>query len=97
MGFAVFGSVEGFTPIFGTPGSYRFEHPAELVYYAVIGVAAGLLGRLYATSFYGVTHLTHRLPGSRMLKPAVGGLLVGLMAIAVPEILGTGTDGSRSR
>ena len=90
VGFAVFGSVEGFTPIFGTPGSYRFEHPAELVYYAVIGVAAGLLGRLYATSFYSVTHLTHRLPGSRMLKPAVGGLLVGLMAIAVPEILGTG-------
>lgn len=25
-----------------------------------------------------------------MLKPAVGGVLVGLMAIAIPEILGTG-------
>jgi H+/Cl- antiporter ClcA/CBS domain-containing protein len=90
VGFAVFGTVEGFSPIFGTPGGYHFSHPAELVYYVVIGVIAGLVGRLYATSFYGVVHLTRRFPGSRMLKPAVGGLLVGLMALALPEVLGTG-------
>jgi CIC family chloride channel protein len=41
-------------------------------------------------SRYGVAHLTHKVPASRMLKPAVGGLLVGLMALAVPQILGTG-------
>ncbi len=90
VGFAIFGAVDGFTPIFATPGGYHFDHPAELFYYAVIGVAAGLLGRLYATSFYATAHLTHRLPGSRMLKPAIGGALVGLMAIAMPQILGTG-------
>lgn len=90
VGFAVFGAVEGFTPIFGTPGGYHFDHPAELGYYALIGVIAGLLGRLYATSFYGVARLTRRLPRSKMLKPAVAGLLVGLMALAVPQVLGTG-------
>ena len=90
VGFAVFGAVDGFTPIFAIPGGYHFDHPAELFYYAVIGVAAGLLGRLYATSFYAVAHLTHRLPGSRMLKPAMAGALVGLLAIAMPQILGTG-------
>lgn len=90
VGFAVFGAVEGFTPIFATPGGYHFNHPAELGYYAVIGVAAGLLGRLYSTSFYGITRLTRRLPGSRMWKPAIGGVLVGLIAIAIPEVLGTG-------
>jgi CIC family chloride channel protein len=90
VGFAVFGVVEGFSPIFGRPGGYHFNHPIELIYYAVIGVAAGLIGRLYATSFYGVARLTHRLPGSRMLKPGVAGVLVGLMALAVPQVLGTG-------
>jgi H+/Cl- antiporter ClcA len=90
VGFAVFGAVEGFTPIFGRPGGYHFQHPTELVYYALIGVLAGVLGRVYARSFYGVAHLTRRVPGSRMLKPAVGGLLVGMMALAVPQILGTG-------
>ncbi|MEO8424240.1 MAG: chloride channel protein [Actinomycetota bacterium] len=89
VGFAVFGAVEGFSPIFGVLG-YRFEHPVELVYFAAIGIAAGLIGRLYATSFYGLARVMKRLPGNRMLKPAVAGLVVGLMALVVPEVLGTG-------
>ena len=90
VGFTVFGAVEGFGPIFGRPGGYHFQHPAELAYYAFIGVLAGLLGRLYAKTFYDVARRTRRLPGSPMLKPAVGGVLVGLMALAMPQILGTG-------
>jgi H+/Cl- antiporter ClcA len=90
VGFAVYGAAEGFDPIFGNPGGYRFSHPAELAYYAVIGVAAGLLGRLYARTFYGTVHRSRRMPGSPMIKPAIGGLLVGLMALAVPQVLGTG-------
>ncbi len=90
VGYAIFGAVEGFTPIFAAPGGYRFQHPGELVYYAVIGVAAGLIGRLYASSFYGIVRLTHRFPRTRMVNPAVGGLLVGLLALALPEVLGTG-------
>ncbi len=90
VGFAVFGAVNGFTPIFGSSEAYHFAHPTELLYYAFIGVAAGLVGRLYAADFYAVVRLTHRLPGSRMWKPAVGGLLVGVMALAIPQVLGTG-------
>ena len=90
VGFAVFGAVEGFTPIFGRSGGYRFDHPVELIYYAVIGIAAGILGRMYGRSFYGVARIARGLPGSRMLKPALAGLLVGLVALAVPQVLGTG-------
>jgi CIC family chloride channel protein len=90
VGFAVFGAVEGFSPIFGTSAGYHFAHPIELAYYAVIGLLAGALGRLYATSFYGLARLTHRLPGSRMVKPAIAGVLVGLLALALPQVLGTG-------
>ncbi len=90
VGFAVFGAVEGFSPIFGALRSYSFERPVQLLFFAGIGIAAGVVGRLYAASFYGVTRIVRRLPGSRMLKPAVAGLLVGLMALAVPEVLGTG-------
>jgi chloride channel protein, CIC family len=90
VGFAVFGAVEGFIPIFGRPGGYRFDHPVELIYYAAIGIAAGVLGRMYGRSFYGIAGIARRLPGNRMLKPAVAGLLVGLIALAVPQVLGTG-------
>ena len=89
VGFAVFGAVEGFSPIFGVLG-YQFKRPLELVYFAVIGIAAGLIGRLYATSFYGLARFMKRLPGKRMLKPALAGVVVGLLALAVPEVLGTG-------
>jgi CIC family chloride channel protein len=90
VGFSIFGAFEGFTPIFGFLRGYRFTHPLELVYYAGIGIAAGLMGVLYAKSFYGVIHLNHRLPGHRMFKPAVAGVLVGLLGLALPGSLATG-------
>ena len=90
VGFSIFGGVEGFTPIFGFLRGYRFNHPLELLYYAGIGIAAGLMGILYARTFHGAIHLTDRTRGNRMLKPAMGGVLVGLLGLAVPGVLGTG-------
>jgi CIC family chloride channel protein len=90
VGFSIFGAFEGFTPIFGFLRGYRFTHPLELVYYAGIGLAAGLVGILYAGTFYGLFRLTHHLPGNRMLKPAVAGVLVGLLGLLLPGSLATG-------
>jgi CIC family chloride channel protein len=91
VAYTIFGLSETFSPLFGyVATSFHFHKPIELVWFAVIGVVAGLIGLAYAKGFYGVVDLTHRLPGSRMLKPAVGGLLVGCIALAVPEVLGTG-------
>ena len=90
IGFAIFGAVEGFTPIFGFLRGYHFDHPVQLGYFALIGVLSGLIGLLYAKGFYGIAHLATRAPGSRMVKPAVAGVLVGLMGLAIPAVLGTG-------
>ena len=90
VGFVIFASVKGFSPIFGVLRNYHFRHPGELVYFAILGLAAGLVGRLYARSFYGITDVFAAFPMPRMIKPAVGGLLVGLMALAIPQVLGTG-------
>lgn len=90
VGFSIFGSVEGFTPIFGVLEAHHFDHPLQLFYYALLGLVAGLMGRLYARSFYGTVRLTHRLPGHVMIKPAVAGILVGLIGLAFPAALGTG-------
>ncbi|MGH9135444.1 MAG: chloride channel protein [Acidimicrobiales bacterium] len=90
VGFSVFGAVEGFTPIFGTLRTPQFNHPVQLVYYAALGIVAGLVGRAYARGFYGTIKLNKRLPGAAWLKPAVAGVLVGLIGLAVPQVLGTG-------
>jgi H+/Cl- antiporter ClcA len=90
VGFSIFGAVEGFQPIFGTLHTALFDHPVELVYYAILGIAAGLVARLYARGFYGTVALRHRVPGPEMLKPAVAGLAVGLIGLAFPAALATG-------
>ena len=49
-----------------------------------------MIGLLYAKSFYGIADLFGRMHSPRWIKPAVGGVIVGLMALAIPEVLGTG-------
>src|SRR5664280_499254 len=86
----VFGAVEGFSPLFGYVGGYRFSDSSQLAWFALIGILGGLFGLLYAKSFYGMVSLFRRSPLPRWAAPAIGGLLVGLMALVIPEVLGTG-------
>jgi CIC family chloride channel protein len=90
VGFVVYGSVEGYAPIFGYHSGFTFSHPVQLVYYILIGLVAGPVGILYAKTFYAVHGFVHRLPIHKAIPPAVGGLLVGLLALVIPEVLGTG-------
>ena len=89
VAFSVFGVLIGFTPIFGVIRA-TFSDPLQLVYYALIGLIAGVVGRLYITSFYGVTRVFERWHIPREVKPAIAGFAVGLIGIVVPGALGTG-------
>jgi CIC family chloride channel protein len=90
VGYLIFGSAEGFNPLFGSHGAYVFNDPAQLGWFALIGVLGGLIGLLYARGFYGIAALFARSLLPRWLNPALGGLLVGASGIVVPEVLGTG-------
>jgi chloride channel protein, CIC family len=61
-----------------------------LIWFVVLGVIAAAVGYLYAKTFYGTVGLTARLPGGKIVKPALGGLAVDLMALAVPQVLSSG-------
>ncbi|MEU0496940.1 chloride channel protein [Mycobacterium sp. NPDC006124] len=88
--YAVYGSLLGYDPLFGyVARDYEFV-PTQLGWFLLIGVVSAGVGYLYAKVFYGTVALTRRLPGGRVLKPAVGGLLVGLLALLIPQILSSG-------
>ena len=55
-----------------------------------IGVAAGVAGLLYAKVFYGAVDGFRRLALPMWLKPAIAGVLVGLLGLLIPGVLGTG-------
>jgi CIC family chloride channel protein len=61
-----------------------------LLFYVVLGILCGLMGLLYARGFYGITHLFHRLSLPNWIKPGIGGLLVGLIGLVIPQALGMG-------
>ena len=88
--YAVYGSLLGFEPLFGfVARDYQFV-PTQLGWFLLIGVVSAGVGYLYAKVFYGTVAMTGRLPGGRVIKPAVGGLLVGLLALLIPQILASG-------
>jgi len=91
ISYTTFGLIKGFTPMFGfaAPG-YEFHDPMQLLWFAIIGVLCGGVGLVYAKGFYGIAGVAKRLPGNSIVKPAAGGLLVGLLALAIPQVLGTG-------
>ncbi len=90
IGYSVYGAWFGWNPIFATSASLAFTSPIQLLYYFLIGLLCGLIGLLYARGFYGLTHRFHQLPLPRWLKPAIGGLFVGLIGLVLPEALGMG-------
>jgi CIC family chloride channel protein len=89
--YAVFGAFLGFDPMFGyVDAEYRFESPWPLLWFVVLGVVAAAVGYLFARIFYATEGLTARIPGASVLAPTLGGLLVGLMGLAIPQVLSSG-------
>jgi CIC family chloride channel protein len=72
------------------PGTVGLSLPRELLPYALFGVVCALSGFLYVRTFYGSRdRFFMPLRIHKMLKPAVGGLMLGTIAYAFPQI----TDG----
>jgi len=87
--YSLFGAVTGWEPLLATP-HFRFDHPAELGLYLVLGLVCAAFGVFYVKVFYTTRDYFKALKVPAWLKPALGGLLLGLLAMAVPQVLGSG-------
>ncbi len=99
---SIIASITGFL-IFGFPFDYQhlftiptttvlgFANPVALAIYLAAGILAGLGGVLYVKTFYGVQSLFMRMGRvPKYFRPAIGALIVGIVAIWFPQILGLG-------
>ena len=64
----------------------------ELPSFAVLGVVAGVVGILLIKGIGLSAACARRLPGPEYLRPAVAGLIVGLIALIFPHVLGVGYE-----
>ncbi|MEE9608439.1 MAG: chloride channel protein [Myxococcota bacterium] len=76
-------------PAFQVPG-YELVSPFELVPYMGVGFVAGLVALVFMRALYASEDLFERIPMPEYLKAAVGGLLVGAIGVALPNVFGVG-------
>ncbi len=82
----------GDQPLFHVP-AYQLLHPAEFGIYAILGVVGGLGSVCFVKLLLAIRARFLRFPKwTAWFQPAAGGLLVGLIAWFVPEVLGVGYE-----
>jgi chloride channel protein, CIC family len=85
-------SILGNEPLFHVP-TYRLVHPAELLAYAGLGVAGGIVSLGFCKGLLATRALFRRLPErTRILQPAIGGLIIGGVLLYSPAIMGVGYE-----
>ena len=90
VAYAVAGAFGGYTPLFLLPAHTGISSPFDLVWFAILGLAAGVLGAILPTVFYRIRDWFRDFKIPNHFKPAIGGLAVGLIGIALPPLLGGG-------
>ena len=85
-------SILGNEPLFHVP-TYRLVHPMELLAYAGLGVIGGALSLVFCKGLLTARRLFQRMPArTRIIQPAIGGLIIGAMLLYSPAIMGVGYE-----
>lgn len=93
VAFTVYSLHTGYGTIFTIPNLAPVTAPVELLLYGIFGILCAAVGYVYVRVFYGMRDLfAGRLRMKKMYRPAVGGLLLGILAFFLPQVLGGGYD-----
>jgi chloride channel protein, CIC family len=76
----------------GFPRGISLPHPSDYLLVAALAVAAGLIGLLFKNVVYATEDLWDRAWKNRpeWARPAIGGLALGLILLALPQMYGVG-------
>ncbi len=78
-------------PAFIVP-HYTLVSAWEIPAYVGLGLLCGLIGILFMATLFKTEELMAKLAIPRHLKPVLGGLLLGCLALVAPQMMGVGYD-----
>jgi CIC family chloride channel protein len=90
VAYVLNGLFVGWQPLFRVPSDLGAPAVQDYLWYVVLGLVSGPVATLLPVFFYRARDAFRKIPLAPHLKPAVGGLGVGLMALWLPQILGGG-------
>jgi len=90
IAYAVNGLFVGWEPLFQVPPGLAVGSVVGYAWFVALGLGSGVVGALLPGVFYGVRDGFRKIPIPPHFKPAIGGLCVGLLALAMPQVLGGG-------
>nr|WP_321460081.1 chloride channel protein [uncultured Cohaesibacter sp.] len=71
---------------------YQITSYWELPSFALLGIVCAIVAVLFQTSLLATDRIARHISMPLLLRPVVGGFLIGLIALAYPEILGVGYE-----
>lgn len=90
VAYGVNGLFVGYEPLFRIPKDLWIPGFFDYGWYIVLGIAAGFVATLLPLVFYSIRDGFARLRVPPHVRPAIGGLGLGLMALWLPQVLGGG-------
>ena len=90
VAYAVNGFFVGFRPLFDVPANLITTSAADYGWYILLGIACGIVATILPMALYRTRDLFHLIPCPPHFKPAIAGLAVGVVALALPQLLGGG-------
>jgi CIC family chloride channel protein len=83
---------EGKFAAFAVP-RYQLVAPQEIIFYFVLGALAGIVSFLFIKLLYWCEDLfDNKLKLPEYINPAIGGVIIGAIALLFPQIMGVGYD-----
>ncbi|PJZ56223.1 chloride channel protein [Leptospira barantonii] len=87
--YLVYCSLNGFNTVYRVADT-EFSRYTDLIFYLGLGVLCFVCGDVFIRIFRKVQNFSARLRISPIVKPALGGILIGTIGLFLPETIGTG-------
>jgi CIC family chloride channel protein len=84
--------IQGDIPAFEAP-PYVLVSPWEIFLYFILGIFCGVVAMVFFKAYFAAdTFFKEKVRVHPIVKPAVGGLIVGIIGVFLPEVFGSGYE-----